>query len=217
MPERSNLSPNLALLYHVYCHIGPSNSGRIPKLKHWGVSLFYIKITCVPKFTHSYQEKASNSYLRVTRFDIRRNRHRKILGEKSPIQHGIIRTIEQNGTQARGRTAWRKSSHRAWRDTYDQSGLYCRLNEDLSVDPELLLISEVSKGKYAGPRTFLMTWIVSCWPGDTSCPCVGNPMVMPCAAAATAQMEATRMDNNFIFWEKNVWGVFGGRFLLVVQ
>ena len=28
-------------------------------------------------------------------------------------------------------------------------------------------------------------------------------MVIPCAAAATAQIEATRIDNNFIFREKN--------------
>ena len=36
-------------------------------------------------------------------------------------------------------------------------------------------------------------------------------MVIPCAAAAAAQMEATRMDNNFIFREKIVSGVFGVR------
>ena len=54
--------------------------------------------------THSRQEKASESYLRVTRRYIRRDRHREILGEKSPIQLGIKRTIEQNGTQFIGRT-----------------------------------------------------------------------------------------------------------------
>ena len=30
-----------------------------------------------------------------------------------------------------------------------------------SYDPERLLIHEVSEEKYEGPRTFLMTWIVS--------------------------------------------------------
>ena len=54
----------------------------------------------------------------------------------------------------------------------------------------------ISEGRYPRLRTFLMTWIVSCWPADTFCPCAGGPMVIPCAAAATAQMEATRMDNN---------------------
>ena len=37
--------------------------------------------------------------------------------------------------------------------------------------------------------------------------------MMPCAAAATTQMEATRMDNNFILREKTMSGVFGERFL----
>ena len=40
-------------------------------------------------------------------------------------------------------------------------------------------------------------------------------MVIPCAAAAAAQMEATRMDKNFIFREKIVPGVFGVRSLLL--
>ena len=82
-------------------------------------------------------------------------------------------------------------------------------------DPERSLISGFwGEVCMKGPRTFLMTSIVSCWPGDTSCPSAGNPIVMPCAAAAAAQMEATRMDNNFILREKTVSGVSGRGFCL---
>ena len=71
--------------------------------------------------THSYQEKASETNLRITRWGIRRNCHREILRENFPILLRIERTIEQNGAQVRRRT---DSGHRAWCEPYDESGLY---------------------------------------------------------------------------------------------
>ena len=55
--------------------------------------------------THSYQEKPSETNLRITRWGTTRNRHSEILGEKSSILHGIERSVEHNVTQVRGRTA----------------------------------------------------------------------------------------------------------------
>ena len=90
---------------------------------------------------------------------------------------------------------WTPTKQEKW-----QPSLYCWLNEYL--DPVRLLINI---------RRFLRECIgshifddsdlddSSCWPADTSYPCGGIPMVMPCAAAATTQTEMARMDNNFIF------------------
>ena len=57
-------------------------------------------------------------------------------------------------------------------------------------------------------RTFLMTWIVSDWPACIFAPCGGYPISIPCAAAIPTKMEATKIDNNFMFREKIALGMF---------
>ena len=129
--------------------------------------------------TNTYQEKASESYLHVTCWGIRRNCHHEFLGEKFPRSE---RTIVPKSE------SWRKL-------------LQPLLIIERSPGFGALVNIKVILGR---PRTFLMTWIVSSLPADTSCPCSGNQMVTPCAAASTAQTEATRKDSNLIFREKNV-------------
>ena len=150
---------SFSILYYVYCHICLSDIRVIPKLKYCAtVSIFFFKKKNNHMYqTHPWQEKASETYRCVTRWGIRRNRHRKILGEKSPIYLGIERTIEQNGTEFVGWTTLRKSGHRAWREPYYQSSLCCRLNEILH--PERSLISGFRERKYEGTTAHF--W----WPG----------------------------------------------------
>ena len=146
-------STNLTL----YCHIGPSELGGIPKLTYWATlrTFCWKKTYCIPQIDSLLTRKKREQ--RICAWPVEklvRNRHEKrslliyLSGDwKEPLNRLVPRFCRKaNRCHSPG-------------TIYDQPSLCCWLNERLNSERSLL------SGKYEEPFTFLMTSMVSCWPG----------------------------------------------------